>query len=68
MITQFDMTTGDVIENDHEPRARHPQQAEQRTALRLMTVSEAIEIEGVRTALSPDTAKRRFAHWLTIPV
>ena len=64
MITQFDMTTGDVIENDHEQPARHPQAAEQRAALRLMTLAEATEIEGLRTALSPDTAKRRFAHWL----
>ena len=64
MITQFDMTTGDMIENHHEQRARHLQAADRRAALRLMTVAEATEIEGVRTALSPDTAKQRFAHWL----
>ncbi|MGB5741028.1 MAG: hypothetical protein WBM65_01170 [Sedimenticolaceae bacterium] len=64
MITQFDITTGDVIESDHEQPARHPQGAERRAALRLMTVAEATEIEGVRTALSPDAAKRRVVHWL----
>ncbi len=67
MITQFDMTTGDVMENDHEQPTRHPQEAEQRAALRLMTVAEATEIEGVRTTLSPDSATRRFAHWLARP-
>jgi len=67
MITQFDMTTGDMIENDLEQPARHPQEAEERAALRLMTVAEAAEIEGVRTTLSPDSATRRFAHWLTKP-
>ena len=67
MITQFDMTTGDMIETDHQQQARHPQGAEQRAALRLMTVAEAAEIEVVRTTLSPDSATPRFPLWLIKP-
>ena len=68
MITQFDMNTGDVIEDDHEPPGRHLQQTEQPAALRLMTVAEATEIERVRAALSAETATRRVTHWLCRPV
>jgi hypothetical protein len=67
MITQFDIITGDVMEQDREPPARHPPEADRRAALRLMTVAEATEIEGVRPTLSRDSAMRRFVHWLAGP-
>ena len=38
------------------------------TQFDMNTVAEATEIEGVRAALSAETATRRFTHWLCRPV
>jgi hypothetical protein len=60
MITQFDMITGDVIESDHDQPALQPRETGRRAALRLMTVAEATEIEGVCPTRSRDSAIGRF--------
>jgi hypothetical protein len=67
MITQFDMITGDAIENDQDQPALQSRETARRAALRLMTVAEATEMEGVCPTLSRDSAIRRFAHWLAGP-
>ena len=57
MITHYDMTTGEVIEDEnHDRPAQAMQHPAEREVLRLMTVHEAVTVQGPDTRLPTDIA------------
>ena len=67
MITHYDMSSGELIEEeDRDPIETMPQESrEPQPALRLLTVDEAVALNRHRrTTLPPDMAEVSIAVWL----